>query len=131
MDAGVAQENGALQNITIKINPGEVFVVPQGLLHHNHNQQCEPNVFLQSFSNSDPGALNVIGALAAFNDVGGDGRLAMKASGAQSIRASPQGTFALDQKCLRRCFGDKRRSADGLDGLPKELKALADLAKKA
>ena len=132
MDAGISQENGAAQNITLKIDPGEVFVVPQGLMHYNHNQQCVPNVFFQSFSDSDPGALNVIGALAAFNDGGRDGRLAMKASGARSIDASPQGAFALDQKCLRRCgFARSGAKGDGLEGLPKELKAIADLAKKA
>ena len=130
MDAGISQENGAAQDITIKINPGEVFVVPQGLLHYNHNAQCEPNVFFQSFSNSDPGALNVIGALAAFNDDGRDARAAMRASGAESIRPAAQGAFALDEKCLRRCFKGKRAPGDGLEGLPKELKALADMAKK-
>ena len=65
MDAGISQENGAAQDITFDVGPGEVFVVPQGLLHYNHNDQCFPNVFLQSFTSSDPGALNVIGALAA------------------------------------------------------------------
>ena len=70
MSAGIAQENGNLQNITFSVGPGETFVVPQGLLHYNHNQQCEPNIFFQSFDSADPGALNVIGALAAFNNAG-------------------------------------------------------------
>ncbi|NJR42359.1 MAG: cupin domain-containing protein [Akkermansiaceae bacterium] len=68
MDAGISQENGSAQDITFEVAPGEVFVVPQGLMHHNHNVQCTPNVFLQSFTSSDPGALNVIGALAALRD---------------------------------------------------------------
>ncbi|KAK9809253.1 hypothetical protein WJX72_012205 [[Myrmecia] bisecta] len=65
MDAGIAQENGGLQNITLTVLPGEVLVVPQGLLHFNHNNKCAALVFLQTFNNGDPGAVNVINALAA------------------------------------------------------------------
>jgi hypothetical protein len=125
MSAGIAQENGALQNITLKINPGEVFTAPQGLLHYNHNQNCTPNVFFQSFDSADPGALNVIGALAAFNASAPDGAAAMLASGAASIVKSPQGAFALDQACLKFCkLGPE---GGGLGGLPVEFKALFGL----
>ena len=133
MDAGISQENGAAQDITLEINPGEVFVVPQGLMHYNHNAQCEPNVFFQSFSDSDPGALNVVGALAAFNAAGRDGAAAMKASGANRIIPSPQGAFAIDEKCMRRCAGvfrAKGRARTGLEDLPPSLKAIADQATK-
>jgi hypothetical protein len=128
MSAGIAQENGALQNITLAINAAETFVVPPGLLHYNHNQECVPNVFFQSFSNSDPGALNVIGALAAFNAEGGDGPAAMLASGAASIVATPQGAFTLDGACLKRCgFPAEGAPGGGLQELPAVLKALAGL----
>jgi hypothetical protein len=119
MDAGVGQENGAAQDITFKVNPGEVFVVPQGLLHHNHNAQYSPNVFLQSFTSSDPGALNVIGALAAMGAGSDAGAAAILASGAESIEASPEGAFALDQACLKKCgFPATGAPGDGLADLP-------------
>ena len=129
MDAGIAQENGNLQNITFDVNPGETFVVPQGLLHYNHNQQCFPNVFFQSFDSADAGALNVIGALAAFNNAGTDGAAAMLASGAELIEAIPQGAFALDQKCLQRCgYPATGAPGDGLDDLPDAFAARFGLA---
>eukprot|EP00892_Ulva_mutabilis_P012139 jgi/Ulvmu1/9298/UM050_0047.1 len=128
MDAGISQENGAAQDITFEVGPGEVFVVPQGLMHHNHNRQCFPNVFLQSFTSSDPGALNVIGALAALNEGSEAGAAAIKASGADSIMASPQGAFALDQACLKECgFPSTGAPGDGLKDLPKDFKALFGL----
>jgi mannose-6-phosphate isomerase-like protein (cupin superfamily) len=128
MDAGIAQENGALQDITFEVNPGEVFVAPQGLLHHNHNRQCFPNVFLQSFTSSDPGALNVIGALAAMSAGSDAGAAAIEASGASSIVASPEGAFALDQACLRKCgFPETGAPDDGLRDLPDDFKVLFGL----
>ena len=68
MDAGIAQENCVTQNITFQVGPGEVFVVPQATVHYNYNNQCTPNLFMQSFSTNDPGAINVVGALAALRD---------------------------------------------------------------
>jgi hypothetical protein len=129
MSAGVAQENGSLQNITLEINPGEVFVAPQGLLHYNHNQECEPLAFFQSFNGNDPSALNVIGALAAFGAAGADGAAAMAASTAALVKASPQGAFALDQACLKRCgFPATGAPGDGLDDLPDVLRVLYGLS---
>ena len=125
MDAGISQENGAAQDITFDVNHGEVFVVPQGLLHQNHNAQCFPNVFLQSFTSSDPGALNVIGALAAMNAGSDAGAAAILASGAQLVETSPQGAFALDQACLKRCgFPTTGAPGDGLTDLPADFAAL-------
>jgi hypothetical protein len=66
MSTGIDQESGALQNITFKVKPGEVFIAPQDLFHYNHNQECVPNAFFQTFDTPDTGTLNVIGALAAF-----------------------------------------------------------------
>ena len=128
MDAGISQENGAAQDITFDVNPGEVFVVPQGLMHHNHNRQCFPNVFLQSFTSSDPGALNVIGALAALGEGSEAGAAAIAASGAESIMPSPQGAFALDQACLKHCgFPKTGAPGDGLRDLPKDFQVLFGL----
>jgi oxalate decarboxylase/phosphoglucose isomerase-like protein (cupin superfamily) len=125
MDAGIAQESGAAQDITFDVNPGEVFVVPQGLLHHNHNAQCTPNAFLQSFTSSDPGALNVIGALAAMGAGSDAGAAAIAASGADLVEASAESAFALDQACLKRC-GSPATGApgDGLADLPDDFRAL-------
>jgi hypothetical protein len=128
MDAGIAQENTFAQNITFDVNPGEVFIAPRGLLHYNHNAQCEPNVFLQSFTSSDPGALNIIGALAALGDSGAAGEAAILASGADMVEASPQMAFALDQACLGRCgFDETGAYGDGLDDLPGNFKVLFGL----
>ena len=128
MDAGISQENGAVQDITFDVNPGEVFVVPQGLLHHNHNAQCTPNVFLQSFTSSDPGALNVIGALAAMNAGSDAGAAAILASGAELVEASPEGAFALDQACLKKCgFPATGAPGDGLTDLPETFATLLGL----
>jgi hypothetical protein len=129
MSGGIAQENMALQNITIKINPGEVFMVPQGLLHYNHNRECHPNAFFQSFDGSDPGALNVIGALAAFNAAGDDSATAMLASNAAEVTASLQMAFALDPACIKHCGFDPMAGApgDGLEDLPDVLRILFGL----
>ena len=128
MDAGISQENGFAQDITFEVAPGEVFVVPQGTLHHNHNNQCFPNVFLQSFSSSDPGALNVIGALPAMRDGSKAGAAAIMASGAELVDPSPQGAFALDEACLKRCgFPASGAPGDGLTDLPEDFQVLFGL----
>jgi hypothetical protein len=125
MDAGIAQENTFAQNITFDVNPGEVFIAPRGLIHYNHNTQCTPNVFLQSFTSSDPGALNIIGALAALRDSGAAGEAAIIASGAEEVDASPQMAFALDQACLTRCgFEETGAYGDGLADLPEDFRVL-------
>ena len=64
-----------------------------GLLHFNHNKECTPLVFTQSFNSADPGALNVIGALAAFSGTAGESVAASNFTAG----ASPQKAFALDQ----------------------------------
>jgi hypothetical protein len=128
MSAGIAQENNSLQNITFTVNPGEAFVVPQGLFHYNHNKECEPNAFFQTFDSADPGALNVIGALASFGKSGEDGAAAMLASTAEGVKASEYGAFALDQGCLARCrFPTTGADGDGLGQLPEVIKALFGL----
>jgi hypothetical protein len=130
MDAGIAQENTFAQNITFDVNPGEVFIAPRGLIHHNHNRQCFPNVFLQTFTSSDPGALNIINALAAMRDGSEAGEAAILASGAESVNASPQAAFALDQVCLKECgFPADGAPGDGLDDLPEDFKVLFGLGK--
>lgn len=131
-DAGIAQENGVAQNITFTVNPGEVFVVPQGLLHHNHNRQCVPNVFLQSFTSSDPGAINMIGALAAMGGGSDAGAAAILASGADGVAVPELGAFALDQACLEKCGYDATGApGDGLTDLPEEFRALFGLGEPA
>ncbi|KAK9808713.1 hypothetical protein WJX72_002380 [[Myrmecia] bisecta] len=129
MKAGESQENGGLQNITLSVLPGEVFVAVQGLLHFNHNPSCTPLVFVQSFNSADPGALNIIGALAALNGGGPIGAAGIKASNAGTITASPQGAFSLDQDCLARCgLPSTGAPGDGLGGLPNEFRVLFGLA---
>jgi hypothetical protein len=129
MDAGIALENGSPQNLTFQVLPGEVFVVPKNTLHYNHNAQCKPNVFLQTFTSSDPGAINMVAALSAMGDAEEAGTAAIEASGANGIIPSPLVTFALDQACLKRCqFPAEGAPNGGLDDLPDTIKALFGLA---
>lgn len=124
-NVGIAQENGALQNITFQVKPGEVFVVPQGLLHYNHNNQCIANVFFQTFNSADPGALTVTNAIASLGASGADGLAAVIASTAQNVKLSQLGAFALDRACLRRCgFGRRGAPGNGLQSLPDAISAL-------
>jgi hypothetical protein len=128
MDAGVAQENTFLQNITFEVKPGQVFIAPQGLLHYNHNNQCRPLAYLQTFNSADPGALNVINALAALRDGSAAGEAAIIASGADLVEASMQQAFALDQACLKRCgLPEAGAPGDGLEGLPDDFRVLFGL----
>ena len=56
------------------------------------------------------------------------GAAAIAASGASSIKASPQGAFALDQACLKRCgFPATGAPGDGLQELPDEFRMLFGL----
>lgn len=68
-------------------------VLHTGLLHFNHNKQCTPLVFTQTFNSADPGALNVVGALAALSSTAGSSIAASNVTAG----ASPQKAFALDQ----------------------------------
>lgn len=56
------------------------------------------------------------------------GAAAIEASGAVKILASPEGAFALDQECLKRChFDEDGAPGDGLSDLPDEFRALFGL----
>eukprot|EP00892_Ulva_mutabilis_P012392 jgi/Ulvmu1/9525/UM053_0013.1 len=129
MDAGISQENGVAQDITFEVGPGEVFLVPQGLMHYNFNARCEPNFFTQTFTSSDGGAINVVGALAALRDGSASGAEAIAASGAGLVSSSPQGSFALSAECLKRCgLPPSGAPGDGLEGLPNSMRAVLGLA---
>jgi hypothetical protein len=128
MDAGIAQENGNRQDITFQVKPGQVFTVPQGLLHYNHNNQCIPNVYFQTFNSADPGALNVLGAIAALRDGSDAGEAAIIASAAEFVEPSPQMAFALDKACLKHCgFPETGAPGDGLKDLPHDFRVLFGL----
>jgi len=123
MGAGLSEENGGRQNVTFDVSPGQSFLVPQGLVHFNANKGCTPLVFLQAFNHADPGAINIIGALASLK--GADNQT-LAASNAGSITASPQAAFALDPVCLSRC-GLTSTGGD-LSKLSSELQALMGLS---
>jgi oxalate decarboxylase/phosphoglucose isomerase-like protein (cupin superfamily) len=53
----LAQELGSADNLTVTVGPGEVFIVPQGLLHFWGNLNCKPAVLFQSYDNADPGSV--------------------------------------------------------------------------
>ena len=128
MSAGISQENGQAQDITFEVNPGEIFLVPQGLLHYNHNQECIPNVFFQSFDSADGGAINIAGALTSLLSTE-DGMAALIASGLSDTTPSPQGSFALDQACLARCgFPETGAPGTGFEDLPEAIAAIAGAA---
>jgi hypothetical protein len=128
MDAGIAQENMSRQDITFQVKPGQVFVAPQGLLHYNHNNQCTPLVYLQTFNSADPGALNVIGAIAALRDGSAAGKAAIIASNAEFVEESPEMAFAIDHACMERCgYPEPGPDEDGLGDLPHEIRAILGL----
>lgn len=105
----------------------------QGLLHYNHNQKCTANIFFQSFDSADGGAINVIGALAAFAAAGGDALAALKAggTGAADLMPSAQGGFALDQACLKRCgLPETGAPGDGFGDLPRALLPLLGISSR-
>jgi hypothetical protein len=58
------------------------------------------------------------------------GEAAIIASNSEFVEASPQGTFALDQVCLKRCgFPESGAPGDGLAELPDHFKVLFGLGK--
>lgn len=70
----------------------------------------------------------MIGAISSLNIGGEAGAAAIVASGADAIMASPEGAFALDQVCLKRCgFPTTGAPDDGLADLPATFKALFGL----
>jgi hypothetical protein len=130
MDVGIAQENTFAQDITFDVNPGEVFIAPRGLMHHNHNRQCYPLAFYQSFASADPGALTITNALAALRDGSEAGEAAIRASGAEKVQGSKLAAFELDRVCLKKCgFPEDGAPGDGLDDLPEDFKVLFGLGK--
>lgn len=128
MGAGIAEENGADQDITFEVQPGEVFVVPQGLPHFNHNSRCTPTLFTQTFSSADAGSINVVGVLAALRDGSAAGAAAISASGAENVTASDMGSFRLDAACLARCgLPATGAPGDGLRRLPQSVRNMLGL----
>ena len=53
------EENGGKGAVVNAISPGEVFVVPQGLIHYQQNLGCEAATFLAALNNEDPGAVTI------------------------------------------------------------------------
>ena len=128
MNAGIAQENGAAQDITVEVGPGQVFIVPQGLLHYNHNSRCTPTLFTQTFSSADAGSINAVGAVAALRDSGPAGAAAIAASGAVNVSVSDMGGFGLDGACLARCgLPATGAPGDGLRRLPQSMRNMLGL----
>jgi oxalate decarboxylase/phosphoglucose isomerase-like protein (cupin superfamily) len=121
LNAGIAQENGAAQNITFTVAPGEAVVVPQGLLHAQTNSQCSSVALFQSFNNADPGSLTMGNALAAL------GAVSPGLLGATNIQATSTGlgAFALDAQCLQRC--NLPSNGGTLDDLPENIKVMFGL----
>ena len=61
----------------------------------------------------------MIGALAAMGLGSEAGAAAKLVRGAELVGASPQGAFALDQACVKKCgFPDTGAPGDGLQDLP-------------
>ena len=123
----VSQEVGSAENTTVTAGPGEIFIVPQGLMHIVHNRACEPAMFWQTFDNSDAGRTDLLHSLTALYESGEAGAAMVQASGAVGIAAS-EGFIKLDPTCLHRCgFDADGPPGDGLDGLPHLFKVMAGL----
>ncbi|KAJ7770024.1 RmlC-like cupin [Mycena metata] len=55
---GMITENGA-RFIMTEIGPGGMTIFPQGSVHFQLNEGCEPAMFVSGFNSEDPGALQI------------------------------------------------------------------------
>ncbi|KAJ7288812.1 RmlC-like cupin [Mycena rebaudengoi] len=55
---GMITENGA-RFIMTELNPGGMTIFPQGSIHFQVNEGCEPAMFVAGFNNEDPGVVSV------------------------------------------------------------------------
>ncbi|KAJ6519030.1 RmlC-like cupin domain-containing protein [Mycena sanguinolenta] len=56
--AGLLTENGA-RFVMNELPPGSMMVFPQGAVHFEMNDGCEPAMFVAAFNSEDPGVLSV------------------------------------------------------------------------
>ena len=54
LTAGFIAENGA-RFVSLEIRPNTAVVFPQGVIHFEFNDNCEPGMFVATFNNEDPG----------------------------------------------------------------------------
>jgi len=59
-------EENTGRTITNVVSAGQITVFPQGLLHEEQNNDCEPAIFISAFSSEDPGVLQVVNRLFTF-----------------------------------------------------------------
>ncbi|KAJ7776636.1 RmlC-like cupin domain-containing protein, partial [Mycena maculata] len=55
---GMITENGA-RFIMTNLSPGEMTIFPQGSVHFQINEGCEPALFVSGLNSEDPGALQI------------------------------------------------------------------------
>ena len=56
---GFITENSGPPQFNNTLNRFQGVVLPQGSIHFEHNDNCDPAVFIAAFSNEDPGLSNV------------------------------------------------------------------------
>ncbi len=62
MKTTFVEENGGRTIVNV-VNASQTTVFPRGLIHEEHNIDCEPAAFISAFSNEDPGAQFVANSL--------------------------------------------------------------------
>ena len=51
---GFISENGA-RFVSLEFRPNQAVIFPQGVIHFEFNDNCEPGMFVASFNHEDPG----------------------------------------------------------------------------
>ncbi|KFY02836.1 hypothetical protein V490_00384, partial [Pseudogymnoascus sp. VKM F-3557] len=107
LKGSVTAENGS-PHLQHTLKQYQMTVFPQGAMHTEWNPNCEPAVFVASFSNEDPGVQQTLQSLMGFEDevvraaVGGDGLVDGK--DLEKFRAYIPANVALGvESCLQKC----------------------------
>jgi len=103
MRFGFTEENGG-RAIVNDIMPGQVVVVPQGLIHYAQNLDCKPAQFISAFNSEDPGVLTVSTRTFALPDEVLTVTFNQSPDEVEALRKGLPNTVAKGrEECLRRC----------------------------
>ena len=97
-------EENTGRTITNVVSAGQITVFPQGLLHEEQNNDCEPAIFISAFSSEDPGVLQIVNRLYTFPQEALTSTFATVNATIDETRASlPVNPAVGTPECLARC----------------------------
>ncbi len=100
---GFVEENGG-RVIINDIMPGQVVVVPQGLIHYAQNLDCKPARFIAAFNNEDPGTVTVSTRTFALPNEALTVTFNQSPEEIEALKKGLPVTLAMGrEECLRRC----------------------------